>query len=64
MIEYIIPKYNGSEWVYNIRTAENLKEAKRYVLENVGVTAFNWRPCDCEPSRKWQYCDLESEKQS
>lgn len=61
MIEYIFPKYNGSEWVYNIRTAENLKEAKRYVLENVGATAFNWRPCDCEPNEKWQYCDLGKE---
>ncbi len=61
MIEYVVPKYNGSKWVYNIRTAENLKEAKRYILENVGVTAFNWRPCDCEPGEKWQYCDLGKE---
>lgn len=52
MIEYIFPKYNGSEWVYNIRTAESLKEVKRYILENVGVTAFNWRLCDCEPNEK------------
>ena len=57
MIEYIIPKYNGFEWVYNIRTAENLKEAKRYILENTDVTAFNWRLCDCELNEKWQYCD-------
>lgn len=39
-------------------------EAKHYILENVGVTAFNWRPCDCESNEKWQYCDLKSEKQN
>ena len=32
-----------------------------YRLENVGATAFNWRPCDCEPNEKWQYCDLGKE---
>lgn len=61
MIEYVFPKFNGAEWVYNIRTAENLREAKRHILETVGVTAFNWRPCDCEPGEKWQHCDLSIE---
>ncbi len=61
MIEYIFPKFNGSEWAYNIRTAESLREAKNYMLENVGLTAFNWRPCDCEPGERWRYCDLDKE---
>ena len=58
MIEYVVPKYNGSEWVYNIRTAEDLKEAKRYTLDNVGAITVSWRLCDCEPGEKWQHRDL------
>lgn len=58
MIEYVILKYNGSEWAYNIRTAEDLKEAKYYCIKNVDATAFSWRPCDCEPGEKWRYYDF------
>ncbi len=34
MIEYIIPKFNGDKWVYNIRTADSLGAAKDYVSHN------------------------------
>lgn len=43
MIEYIIPKYNGSKWVYNIRTAENLKKVA--ILRLVKITKKLFKSC-------------------